>query len=75
MKKTTFQNWFENSGYTQLELSRKLKIGQSTISSDLKSKNGLKKVEKYARLLGLKTINLEGFEYGIYIKIDNAKIT
>lgn len=72
-EKTVFKNFFDDLGFTQIELSEKTKITQGNISRDLNSKNSLKMAAKYAKKLGLETLDFEGIEHGMYIK-GTAKI-
>lgn len=72
-KKTVLENFMNKQGLNQSELSKKTNVLQSVISRDLKSNNGLKMVFKYAKKLGLETLDFEGIEHGMYIK-GTAKI-
>lgn len=71
--KTVLQNFIDSLPKTKSELAKELDIHQSIISNDLKSANSLKMTFKYAKKLGLKTLDFEGIEHGMYIK-GTAKI-
>jgi len=77
--KTTFQNWVDKNYANQARLlkymsSIDIKASQHQLSRDYNHKNGLEKISKYAKLLGLKYVEFHGFDYGCEIS-GTIKIT
>lgn len=66
-KKTTFQNWVEKEFKTQSAFAEAVKNTQGNISTELKSQNGLLKIAKYAKKLGLESVDFHGNDYGCEI--------
>ena len=67
-KKTTFQNWVEENYATQSAFAEAVKNTQGNISTEFKSKNGLLKIAKYAKKLGLESVDFHGHDYGCEVK-------
>lgn len=72
-EKTTFQNWVDKTFESQSELLKntkikKAKITQSKLSRDYNSKHGLEKINYYGKILRLKYVDFEGFDYDSEVK-------
>jgi len=73
-QKTTFQNWIDSKYKTQSNFAKEVKESQGNISKEYNSPNGLRKISKYAKRLGIESVDLQGWEYGMYIELKNVKI-
>lgn len=67
-QKTTFQNWVEKDFKNQSAFAKEVKESQGNISNELRSPNGLLKIAKYAKKLGLESVEFEGLDYGCEVK-------
>lgn len=69
-KKTTFQNWVD-SKYpigTRKRLALDAGLRQDVLSRDYRRTNGLEMIAKYAKLIGLESVEFEGLDYGCEVK-------
>lgn len=73
MKKTVLESFIESKSKSKSEFANDCGVKQAILSNDLKSANSLKMTFKYAKKLGLETLDFEGIEHGMYIK-GTAKI-
>jgi len=75
-KKNTFQNWVDLKYPfgTRKKLADEAGVRQDILSRDYRRLNGLEMVSKYAKLTGEKSVDLQGWEYGMYIELKNVKI-
>jgi len=72
-KKTSFQNWVDTNYSNQSGLLKKLNtdveiVKQQELSRDYNHKNALEKIGKYAKKLGLESVDFHGHDYGCEVK-------
>jgi len=69
-KKTTFQNWVDIHYPIgeRHKLAKKAGLRENQITRDYNNPNGLKMIEKYHKILGIKSVDFHGHDYGCEIK-------
>lgn len=75
-QKTTFQNWIDINYPlgTRKNLAKKVGVAEFQLTRDYNNPNGLKMIEKYLKKIKKKSVDLQGWEYGMYIELKNVKI-